>query len=99
MRYLILFLFCTNAVAEICPKLEFAELDSMPREELLEVHCRHGDAALRLAASNSQQNMRLATKCAEEADRTERILARKYGVKSTGDARTREIDAMCSTRR
>jgi hypothetical protein len=97
-RYLTLCLVVLSAAAhaDVCYKLEYAELDSLPREELLQIHCQYRDDMQKFAASGSTANMNLANKCAEELNRSERILARKYGLKSTGDARIREVNAMCS---
>src|SRR4029077_11088108 len=99
MRYflfLCLALLSTLANAAVCPKLEYVELDSLSREELLEMHCQYRADMMHLATGGpSAVNFNLADRCAEEMSRTERIVARKYAIKSTGAQRIKDTNALC----
>lgn len=95
-----LFLVALPVAAQTCTRLEFAELDSLPKEELLQMRCRY-DARMidpKLLGAG-QYGAAEAQKCAEEAVRMDRIIARKYQLKNKGADPAipyyLEINAMC----
>jgi hypothetical protein len=83
--------FCLVTAAHAaapCAKLEFAELDSMPKEQLLQMRCEYVVRGYKLG-SNS---------CSEETIRMDRIIVRKYDLKGDGSEfpHLRAIDNMCA---
>lgn len=78
----VLILFSENSLAEVCQKLEFAELDSFAKDELLQVRCeyrRQGRVYL-LNLSDIQTSVR----CSDEQMRIDRILSKKLGLTPEG---------------
>lgn len=88
------------AQAEPCAKLEFAELDSLPKEELLRMRCQYLDQMLDPGLNiGTRWGLAVANRCATETGRMDRILARKYALKNTGDPAIPyfvEVSAMCN---
>jgi len=83
-------IFMTSAVfaetSSSCPTIEFAELNSMSKEELLRERCAYDDAkSAYLSAAPSSRNpmglLRETERCAREGARMDRILAQKYKLK------------------
>ncbi len=94
---LLLLGLAAGASAQTCAKLEFAELDAMRREELLAMRCQYAREMNNPAYYAARgPGLTIANRCAQEATRMDRILARKYAVKATDqDAAQREISALC----
>jgi hypothetical protein len=90
--FLIIFLYYPVKVSsEICQKLEFAELDSLPKEELLRLRCDYYKEELQ-AINNQYESVfsgksggrgyeSVSVRCGEEQTRMERILIKKYNLK------------------
>lgn len=71
---LMFFALAAGAQGEPCAKLEFAELDSMPKEELLQMRCDY-----------ERQFLAGYMRCSDEVSRMDRVIARKYQLKNKGD--------------
>jgi hypothetical protein len=91
-----------SAAGQTCAKLEFSELEAMQREELLAMRCQYQREMSNPAYYTSTRpgvpaaGLGIAARCAQEATRMDRILARKYGIQAQGaDEVQREVSALC----
>lgn len=87
------------ACAEPCAKLEFAELDSLPKDDLLRMRCEYNQQMLdpQLLKAGSY-GLGVANRCAAETGRMDRLIARKYQLKNKGSDEVpyfAEINGMC----
>ena len=92
-------LVTATAQADPCAKLEFAELDSMPKEELLRLRCEYNQQMLDPNLLQAGKwGLNVANRCADESARMDRIIARKYQLKNKGDDSVPyyvEINGLC----
>lgn len=91
----VLLLAAASAQGQICQRLEFAELESLSKEELLKIRCDYQKTAFDPAMLQNRAGLAVANRCASETERMDRILARKYQLKATGDAVYLEVNALC----
>jgi len=72
---ILLIINTTNVSAGICDHLEFAELDYLTKEELLNMQCAYTRTFLSLPSNEG-----IGSGCAEEVERMNRILIKKYNL-------------------
>jgi len=100
---LLALLVALPASAQICPALEFAEMDAMSAEELLPVRCKYRENMLVLSDSmkpkddlrQAQLALLAANRCSDQITRMDRILARKYAIAVKPDDVYMEISKRC----
>ena len=83
-----------RAQMPVCKAIEFAELESLPKEELLAMRCE--SVAIAMRQDLSPPGARQSDNCFAEVKRMDRILIRKYEV--TGDEPRKQVGALCSKR-
>jgi hypothetical protein len=83
-------LYPMQAFSEICQKLEFAELESLSKEELLRLRCDYYDNELQaidleyksvISGKNGVYWESASTRCDEELTRMDRVLTKKLNLK------------------
>lgn len=96
-----------SGAALACEKLEFAELDSMKREQLLRMRCEYRDEMFRWvdiagaqarsgrSVTAAQVDLNRGNRCAQELDRLDRILGRKYAIQGDDKAVAIRVNDMC----
>jgi len=90
------------AQAAICPPLEFAEMEAMGGDELLALRCQYSTDMLDIAAdlnkgsvAQGQRLLAIASHCADQLTRMDRILGRKHGIKGTAEEVSKEMVRRC----
>lgn len=78
--------------AQVCQRLEFAEMEAMDREDLLALRCEYRRDMLTAPAAG-RYGTAAANRCAQELSRMDRILGRKYGLETKGNDLIRELNA------
>jgi hypothetical protein len=81
-----------HAQAAICPRLEFAELNLLQKEKLLKIRCEYTKSMVELILVG---NLSSADLCISEANRMDRIIARKYALKGDEDSVLKQITDLC----
>jgi hypothetical protein len=81
-----------NSSAEICNKIEFAELESFSKDELLSMRCKYYDLmlatinkayiSLKTGTGEHEIYQNISMKCADEQRRMDRILINKHKIPS-----------------
>jgi len=74
--------------AQVCPALEFAELDAMKADELLTMRCQYRDDRQKVHESGlGTQSLRgntyvwnITVRCSDEMARMDRIIVRKLNI-------------------
>ncbi len=78
-------LVTATAQADPCAKLEFAELESMPKEDLLKMRCEYTQKMLDPELYKAGNwGLNVANRCATESSRMDRIIGRKYQPQEQG---------------
>jgi hypothetical protein len=81
-----------------CEKLEYAEMDAMPKEDLLRMRCdyHHTMIAPEMYQAGSY-GLAVTRRCSTEITRMDRILGRKYDLKAGDPALPyfAEVSALC----
>jgi hypothetical protein len=98
LKALLLLFLAAPAFGQACAKLEFAELDAMPKEDLLRIRCEYNATMMDPRLTRSSALLPIADRCARETSRMDRIIARKYKLPSPSDPNLphyAEINAMC----
>ena len=90
-----LMLVAMPARAEGCQKLEFAELDSLPKAELLAMRCEYATTSDLLLGTGKAGRDKIS-QCEDQIERMDRILIRKY--KITGDHPVWQVRWACASR-
>jgi hypothetical protein len=99
------FALVASVASAQCRPLEFVELDSLARDDLLAMRCQYYDDWRSLMPGLSDANLRNAqavlrsmNRCSEELTRIDRILARKYSIPGDTQAVTVEVNRRCRSR-
>jgi hypothetical protein len=77
VRFLTPLLLASAASAQVCPHIEYAELQTYSKEELIAKSCAYGAGlveGIQTARRNQQQQ------CMNEDDRIRRELKRRFGI-------------------
>jgi hypothetical protein len=85
---LLLAAVASSAGAQTCRKLEFAEIDSLSKDQLLTMRCQYADAL-----NDRRVGVNDAVRCASELPRFDRVIARKNALPEPATAR---INAACT---
>ncbi len=96
-------LFAGVASAAPCPRLEYAEMDAMSTDDLLTLRCEYSATMYEIVSKVNTGSVRegiyflnLSEQCAQEANRMDRLLARKLGIKGGLDDAIREVSLRCA---
>lgn len=96
-RLAVLALWASSAAAaDLCTRLDYAEMEAMGRTALLAERCEYHRAMLEATrAAGSMYGLSKAEGCANELTRMDRVLAKKYSLKATGDDLIVSVNALC----
>ncbi len=107
LAVIVLMLISSSVPAAICPTLEFAEIASFSKEELLRIRCEYHtkgmdfmdtmtmDNSTSRRLNENEARLELVMQCSADVRRMDRVLARSYKLTEQGLDLFVKINSLC----